>query len=252
MQIKTTDVELRVDDSLMRVYVASPRDTGKETAKKYPGIVLFSEIFQLTGPILRSVNRLAGHGFVVAAHEIYHRHEPVGTVIGYDDLGRMRGNEGARITPVRAYDADTSAVLDYLGKHEQVAAGRLGAVGFCIGGHLCIRAALDPRVKAAVACYPTGVHSGRLGKDADAGTLARLGEIKGELITVFGSVDPHVPTEGRKTIREKLVSSGVRHHYVELPGEHAFMRDEGPRYDAAAADEVYLMAVAMFRRVFGE
>lgn len=246
MQIKTTDVELRVDDSVMRVYVAAPKETGR----KYPGLVLFSEIFQLTGPILRSVNRMAGHGFVVAAHEIYHRIEPVGTVIGYDDLGRIRGNDGARRTAVREFDADTSAVLDYLGGHEQVAAGQLGAVGFCIGGHLCVRAALDARVKAAVACYPTGVHSGKLGRDTDAGTLARLGEIKGELLTVFGSVDPHVPAEGRKVIREKLKATGVKHHYLELPGEHAFMRDEGVRYDAAAADEVYLTAVAMFRRVF--
>ncbi len=246
MQIKTSDAELRVDDSLMRAYVAAPRPEGK-----YPGILLYSEIFQLTGPIIRAANRLAGHGFVVAAPEIYHRIEPVGTVIGYDDLGRMRGNEGAKRTKVAEFDADARATLDYLGTHPQVAAGKLGTMGFCIGGHLAMRAALDPRIKAGVCCYPTGVHSGKLGKDADAGTLARLGEIKGDLLVVFGAVDPHVPAEGRKTVGEALAKAGVRHRVLTVDGEHAFMRDEGPRYDAAAADQVYGEAVALFKRVIG-
>jgi carboxymethylenebutenolidase len=243
MQIKTSDAELRVDDSLMRVYVAAPRPEGK-----YPGILLYSEIFQLTGPIIRSANRLAGHGFVVAAPEIYHRIEPVGTVIGYDDLGRMRGNEGAKRTRVAEFDADGRATLDYLEKHPQVAAGKLGTMGFCIGGHLAMRAALDPQVKAGVCCYPTGVHSGKLGEDADAGTLGRLGEIKGELLVVFGDVDPHVSAEGRKAVAEALVQAGVKHRVLTVGGEHAFMRDEGPRYDAAAADQVYGEAIGLFKR----
>ena len=243
MQIKTTDAELRVNDSLMRVYVAAPKPEGK-----YPAILLYSEIFQLTGPILRSANRLAGHGFVVAAPEIYHRIEPVGTVIAYDDLGRMRGNDDAKRTPVAAFDADARATLDHLAQHPQVAPGQLATMGFCIGGHLAMRAALDPRIKAAVCCYPTGVHSGKLGKDNDAGTLQRLGEIKAQLLVVFGDADPHVPAEGRKTLAENLARSNVNHRILTLPGEHAFMRDEGPRYDPAAADQVYAEAIALFKR----
>ena len=124
-------------------------------------------------------------------------------------------------------------------------------MGFCIGGHLAIRAALDPRVLATVACYPTGVHSGKLGKDDDAGTLARLGEIRGELLAVFGEQDPHVPPEGRKTVAEALARAGVRHRVSIVQGEHAFMRDEGARFDPATADAVWADAVATFRRVLG-
>jgi carboxymethylenebutenolidase len=245
MQIQTHDADLYVDNSLMRVYVASPKPEGK-----YPGILLYSEIFQLTGPILRSANRLAGHGFVVAAPEIYHRHEPIGTVIAYDDLGRMRGNDGAKRTVVSAFDADAKATLDYLAQHPQVAPTQLGTMGFCIGGHLAMRGALDPRVKASVCCYPTGVHNGKLGKDADAGTLQRFNELRAELLVVFGSIDPHVPAVGRQIVAEALKKSNVRHKILELPGEHAFMRDEGVRYDPAAADTVYTEAISLFRRAF--
>lgn len=244
MQIVTSDAELRVDNSPMRVYVASPKPDGE-----YPGVLLYSEIFQLTAPIRRSCERLAGHGFVVAAPEIYHRHERPGTVIPYDDIGRIWGNEGAKRTPVAAFDADARATLDFLASHPQVSPGTLATMGFCIGGHLAWRAALQPDVKAAVCCYATGVHNGKLGKDADAGTLARFSEIKGEMLVVFGAADPHVPSDGRQKILDTLESAGVKHRVLLVNGEHAFMRDEGPRYDPAAADQVWAGAIAMFNHV---
>ena len=85
MQITTTNVELTIDGFPCRTYVAAPKTT--QSGARYPGIVLYSEIFQLTGPICRAANRLAGHGFVVAAPEIYHRTCPPGLVIAYDDPG---------------------------------------------------------------------------------------------------------------------------------------------------------------------
>ena len=75
----------------------------------------------------------------------------------------------------------------------RVAPGKIGAVGFCIGGHLAFRAAFQPDVRATVCYYATGLHDGKLGQDADAGSLARAKEIRGELLMIFGTKDPHVP-----------------------------------------------------------
>jgi len=246
VQIQTREADLKVDGRPMRTVVVSPKPDGP-----YPGILLYSEIFQLTAPIRRSMERLAGHGFVVAGPEIYHRIEPPGTVIAYDDAGRMRGQDDAARTSAAEFDADRSAVLDYLGSQQDVAAGKLGTMGFCIGGHLAFRAALDPRVNAAVCCYPTGLHNGRVGKDADAGTLDRAREIQGELLVVFGATDPHVPEDARRKVAAALADARVKHRIHLAPGEHAFMRDEGPRYDPEGADEVWRMAVELFRRVLG-
>ncbi len=245
MQITNRDVELKVEGGVMRTYVAAPYQAGQ-----YPGILLYSEIFQLTGPIRRSCERLAGHGFVVAAPEIYHRIERPGVVIPYDDIGRMWGNYDANRTKVAEFDADCKAVLDYLDGEASVARGKLGTIGFCIGGHLAMRAALDTRVKAAVCCYPTGVHNGKLGADADAGTLARLGEIKGELLVCVGRLDPHVPDAARNTLNTALQATGVRHQFKVYEAEHAFMRDEGNRYDSEAADSVWAEVVSLYNRVF--
>src|SRR5262245_32961962 len=245
MQIQTRESEIRVDGRPMRTVVVSPKTEGR-----FPAILLYSEIFQLTGPIRRAMERLAGHGFVVAGPEIYHRIESPGLVIPYDDAGRMRGQDDAARTTVAQFDADRIAVLDFLEKLPDVAPGKLGSMGFCIGGHLAFRAAFDPRVGAAVCGYPTGLHTGKVGAEPDAGTLGEAKEIRGELLVVFGAADPHIPEEGRRKIAGALAAAGVKHRIHLAPGEHAFMRDEGNRYDPEASDEVWAMTVRLFRKVF--
>jgi carboxymethylenebutenolidase len=245
MVITTEHVDVEVGGSAMRVQVFAPKGDGA-----HPGVLVYSDIFQLTGPTVRACARLAGYGFVVAAPEIYHRVEPPGTAIPFDDAGRTRGLEDAAHTSVAEFDADCRATLDYLKSHPRVTEGQLGAAGFCIGGHLAFRAALQPDVRATVCFYPTGVHNGKLGKDEDAGTLARVGEIRGALLLVFGSADPHVPEDGREKIVEALHAAGVNFDVKLYPAEHAFMRDEGPRYDPVATDEAFGEMIKLFRGAF--
>jgi len=245
MVITTEYVEVEVGGSPMRLMVCAPRGEGE-----WPGVLCYSDIFQLTGPTVRACARLAGYGFVVAAPEIYHRIEPPGTVIPFDDAGRESGLEDAARTSVEEFDADCRAALDYLATHPRVAAGKLGATGFCIGGHLAFRAALHADVRATVCFYPTGVHDGKLGADSDAGTLARAREIRGELLLVFGSADPHVPEAGREKIADALREAGASFEVKLYAAEHAFMRDEGPRYDPEATDAAFADMLRLFRRTF--
>jgi carboxymethylenebutenolidase len=244
MVLTTEYVEIPVGAGSMRTFVAAPIEQGE-----YPGTLFYSDIFQLTGPTIRAATRLAGYGFVVAAPEIYHRVEPAGTVIPFDDEGRIRGLAGAAQTPVADFDADCRAVLDYLDQHPSVEKGKLGACGFCIGGHLAFRAALQPDVLGTVCFYGTGIHNGKLGKDEDAGSLERASEIRGELLMVFGTKDPHVPEEGRAKIKNELERAGTNFKISLYPAEHAFMRDEGPRYDSEIADQSWGEMIEFFRRV---
>lgn len=227
----------------MRVYVAAP-----EPAGQYPGILFYSDIYQLGRPITLLADRLAGYGYVVAAPEIFHRLEPIGTAIEPTDLGKLRGNDDARRTAIAEYDADAQAVLEWLQSENTVIPSKLGAMGFCIGGHLALRAALQSQVKAAVCCYPTGIHSGKLGRGV-ADTKERVGEIKGEVLTLFGTIDPHVPPEGRQTILQAFDKAGVRHQSLLYENNHTFMRDDGYRYDPAATDTAWAEITAFLERV---
>jgi len=106
----------------MRTYVLYPVAEGR-----YPGIVLFSEIFQVTGPIRRSAALLAGHGFVVVVPEIFHELEEPGTVLPYDQAGADRGNADKINKELASYDADAKTALSYLKSHPKCT-GKIGSM----------------------------------------------------------------------------------------------------------------------------
>ncbi len=238
--------DLATPSGPMRTFVFRPAAPGR-----YPGILLYSEIFQVTGPIRRTAAFLAGHGFVVAVPEIYHEFEPAGKVLAYDPAGSERGNSLKAAKPLADYDNDARAVLTYLANHPQCT-GRLGTMGICIGGHLSFRAATNPGVLAAVCFYATGLHNGALGQGMNADSLARTAEIKGELLMIWGRQDPHVPLEGRNTVHAALEKAGVKFTWHEVNAAHAFLRDEGNRYDPELATICLGLAISLLRRKRGE
>jgi carboxymethylenebutenolidase len=191
-----------------------------------------------------------GHGFVVAVPEIFHDLEPPGAELPYDQAGADKGNKDKIGKPVTAYDADARAVLDYL-EGSAHCTGKLGVMGICIGGHLAYRASMNPRVLAGVCFYATDIHKGSLGLGGDD-SLARTGEIRGEMLMIWGRQDPHVPAEGRARIHARMNEMGVRFTWHEWNAQHAFLRDEGPRYDPALALVGYRMAIDLFARRLGE
>jgi carboxymethylenebutenolidase len=238
--------DLQTPTGAMRTYVYVP--SHPTVCRRYPGLLLYPEIFQQTAPIVRLCLQLASHGHVVMAPEIYHEHEPPGTVLGYDDDGRDKGNAYKKATKLSSFDEGARAVIRALQDHPSCD-GRLGAVGFCIGGHLAFRAALAPEVLACASFYPTDLHTGALGEGGKADTLARAREIKGEVAMIWGRQDPHIPAAGRRAVYDALTEAGVLFSWHETNAEHAFMRDEGPRYDAEAARLAMGVALGLFGRV---
>ena len=245
MILAESSVDLSTPSGPMRTYVYRPVAPGR-----WPGLVLFSEIYQRTGPIARMAAMLAGHGHVVAVPEIFHELEPPGCVLAYDTAGADKGNQNKVGKPIGAYDADARSVLGFLATHPNCT-GKRGVIGICIGGHLSFRAAMNPEVLAAVCFYATDIHKGSLGSGGDD-SLARAAEIKGELQMIWGRQDPHIPAEGRARIGQRLNEAGVSFTWHEVNGAHAFLRDEGPRYDPALALTCLRLAIDLFKRKLGE
>ena len=239
-------VDIQTPTGPMRTHFFRPAAQGR-----YPGLTLFSEIFQVTGPIRRTAAMLAGHGFVVAVPEIFHELEPAGTALAYDEAGVVRGNRHKTTKELASFDSDARAVLDYL-KASPHCSGKLGVMGICVGGHLAFRAAMNPEVLAGTCCYATDIHKRSLGKGMHDNSLDRVGEITGEMLMIWGRQDPHVPREGRALIYNALADEGVHFQWHEFNAAHAFIRDEGPRYDPAAVRICYGMALELFKRRLGE
>ncbi len=235
-------VDLQTSYGPMRTHLFRPQGEGK-----YPGVILYSEIYQVTAPIARTAAFLAGHGFLVAVPEVYHEFVQLGEVFNYDKSDTDRGNTLKTTKELRSYDEDARAVLNYLAT-DPGCSGRMGTVGICLGGHLAFRAAMNPEVEAGVCFYATDIHKRSLAKGMQDDTLDRMHEIRGEMLMVWGRQDPHIPLAGRRVVYDAMMSVGINFTWHEFNGEHAFLRDEGHRYDPALAQLLNGMAVELLSR----
>lgn len=242
MLIKTHIADLPTPTGTMRTYIHRPAHNGK-----VPAILFYSEIFQQTGPIERAAKFMAGQGYAVLVPEVFHEHNPIGTVLGYDDAGRDKGNADKSAKDVQGYDTDNRAMIDFLNTQDWYD-GNLGAMGFCIGGHLAFRAALQPEVKATACFYATDLHTNVIPNQPNQHSMERLADITGELMMIWGKQDNHIPTSGRTLVYHKLNEANINFTWHEFNGQHAFMRDEGERYDPQLAMTGYQLALQMFGR----
>ncbi len=216
---------------------------------KYPAIILYPEIYQVTAPIRRAAGFLAGHGFVVVAPEVYHEFEEPGTVFEYDKPGTDRGNELKTAKEMESFDDDAAALVKFLKSHE-ACTGKIGALGICLGGHLSFRACVtEPEISAGASFYGTDLHQRSLGKGGNDGTLDRAAEIKAEMLMVWGRQDPHISREGRSEIYNTMTDAGLTLSWHEFNGQHAFMRDIGHRHDPEIASQVWALTLAHFTRI---
>lgn len=234
--------DLTTPTGAMRTYLFRPR-----VAHPVPAVILFTEIYQVTHQMRRAAALIAGHGYLVAVPEIFHDHLPGGKVLPYNDEGTAEGRRIKSTKSIGCFDADAGAVIAMLRRHER-ATDAIGALGFCIGGHLAVRAGLNPEVRAVAAYYPSGLHSGQLGRGGNADTLNRLGELRGECAFYLGQQDDLIPVAGRRHVQDALGAAGTNHRWHEFQTDHAFMRDAGPAYDPEVALHCWADTVALFRR----
>ncbi|KAI1106762.1 alpha/beta-hydrolase [Jackrogersella minutella] len=255
------DVQTNVDgkETTMRIFTFHPTISQYPNAR-FPGVVLFSEIYQVTGPVARFARQIAGQGYIVAAPSSYHDFTGP-EALAYDGPGTDKGNEYKITKTLQSYDADSYKAVDYL-LSLPTCNGRIGTSGMCLGGHLSVRASLDPRVNATVAFFGTDIHSRTLGPYTAADwsvegpansnhTIDRLGEIKGELAMIFGLKDTHVPDAGRDLVRQKLRAAGTVFSWYEFAwAQHAFIRDEQSkdRYDPAVTKICFEVLLELFGR----
>lgn len=234
----------------MRTHIFRPLATGTKGAeRKYPAIILYSEIYQVTEPIRRAAEYLTGHGFLVVAPEVYHEFEEPGTVFQYDQADTARGNELKITKEISSFDDDAAALVDFLQNHGSCS-GKIGVLGICLGGHLSFRACVtQPEITAGASFYGTDLPQRSLGKGGNDGTLDRASEINAEMLMIWGRQDPHISREGRREIYDTMTDADLTISWHEFNGQHAFMRDIGHRHDPEIATQVWSLTLAFFTRL---
>ncbi|CCK68245.1 carboxymethylenebutenolidase KNAG_0A05820 [Huiozyma naganishii CBS 8797] len=246
------DVPTSCGQTPMRCYIFTPKVANYPQAK-FPGVIVYSEIYQVTGPVRRFAQRIASQGYVVIAPAIYHNF--VGPeAMPYDVKGTDDGNQYKIEKSLSSYDEDNKLCCDLLYRLPQFDGARIGVTGMCLGGHLAFRALLDKRISCATCFFPTDIHSKTLGLGKNDDSLERVSKEltrDQEMILIFGTLDTHVPPEGRDLIRKTLRDNNCRVTFLEvLEAQHAFIRDESSkgRYDAAITEGCLGLMLEQFNR----
>ncbi len=194
------------------------------------GIVVIQEIFGVNSHIRAVTDRFAAEGYLAVAPAIF-EHVEKGFDVGYDPNSRAKGMAIAGKMDRDQAQRDIAAAIEIAKE-----GGKVGIVGFCLGGTLAwVAAATQPGLSAAVCYYGGGI----LG----------LKDLKPRVPTLmhFGEKDQHIPVAGVKEFAASRPDILV-HIY---PADHGFNCDQRESYDAPSAKLAWTRTIEFLRQHLG-
>jgi carboxymethylenebutenolidase len=213
-------------------------------------VLVFMEIFGINTHIRDVVERVAREGYVALAPDYFHRTGP-GAEYGYDDGGFAKGMALLGALKADEMISDARDSLAWLRDRSDVRGDRIGAMGFCIGGHMTYLIACESDVAAAASFYGGGIAAPQ-GPGGAPATIGRTGKIKGRILCLFGAEDSFIPLDQVEAIKAALAEQGVRHDTVVYEGaDHGFFCDQRGTYHEKAAADAWERVKRLFAKELG-
>ena len=202
--------------------------------------MLLQEIFGLNANIRAIADGYAARGYSVVAPDLFWRQEPGVQLDPANAADRDRATALMKGLDQRLVVADALAAASYLSALKG-ASGKVGAVGYCLGGKLAYLLAAHPEIHSAVSYYGVAIQA-ELGAAAD---------IACPLLLHIAMDDHLCPPLAQSAIREALGPvEGVE--ILEYPGVgHAFARRGGPGFNAVAAERADMATAAFLTHTLG-
>jgi carboxymethylenebutenolidase len=206
------------DGGSLRGYLCVP------PAGRGPGLVVEQEIFGINENVRFVCEEYARQGFVTLAPDLFWRMEP-GIDLDYSEHGWARAFECFQKFDADAGVRDIAATIKALRARPECT-GKVGCIGYCLGGKLAYLTAARTDCDASVGYY--GVQIDTL--------LGEKGGIRTPLMLHIAERDQFVPPESQAKVKEGLngMSNVEVHSYAGV--DHAFARHKGDHYDKAAAE----------------
>jgi carboxymethylenebutenolidase len=222
------------DGGSFSAYLAAPK------AGKGPGVVVIQEIFGVNAVMRGISDNLAAQGYAAICPDLFWRMKSGiqltdqteaewKLAVGY--FGRFDADKGAE---------DLKATLAALRKHP-ACSGKVGAVGYCLGGKLAYLMATRSDADCSVGYYGVGI------QDA----LGEGKNIKHPLLLHIAGKDEFVPPPAQAAVKAGLKGNPNVTIYDYPDCNHAFARIGGAHYDKQAADQANQRSAEFFRRHLG-
>ena len=204
-----------------------------------PGLVLLQEIFGINGFMKAMADRYAEEGYVVLVPDLFWRMKP-GVVLGYGDADFAQALDyHDRFDEKLAID-DVAATLDAVRALPEQA-GKVGVIGYCLGGRLAMLTAARTDVDCAISYYGVNLQN----------HLDEAATVRCPMMFHFPENDAFCPADARERIIAAFASHPAAECYVYPGCDHAFATPERPQFDKPAALMAYSRTMAMLRKVLG-
>jgi carboxymethylenebutenolidase len=199
-------------------YIALPEKTPA------PGIVVAQEIFGVNQVMRDICDWLAGEGFVAGCPDLFWRIEPEIQLTDKTEAEWARAFELFNIFDVDKGIEDMKLTLAHMRKHE-ACNGKAGTIGYCLGGKIAYLMATRSDADCNVGYYGVGL----------AELLDEAGNIGKPLMLHCATKDRFVPPEAQQQVSAGLAGNPHVTLHLYEGQDHAFAREGGEHYDAAAA-----------------
>ena len=209
---------IKTRDGEFGAYVAKPQGEGP-----WPAVVAIQEIFGVNAVMREVCDRLAGEGFLAVAPDLFWRLEP-----GIELTDQTKAEWDEALAFMNRFDIDKGvediqATIDQIRDSGQ-STGKVGAVGYCLGGHLAFLVATRTNADASVGYYGVNLQ-------------ARLGEtIRAPLMLHIAELDGFSTPEARDQVIAALKDNPLVTLHVYAGRDHAFARPGGQHYDRDDAE----------------
>ncbi|HET6971328.1 MAG TPA: dienelactone hydrolase family protein [Phenylobacterium sp.] len=227
-------ISIATPDGTFSAYVARPK------ADKAPAVVVIQEIFGVNQVMREITDGLAGQGYLAICPDLFWRIEPGIDITDKSEAEWKRAFELFNAFDVDAGVEDIQATIT-AARADAQCNGKVGAVGFCLGGLLAFLTATRTDADAAASYYGVGLE----GRVAEAEKLAQ------PLLLHIAEEDQFVPKEAQTIILKALKD----HPQIEIhtyPGrDHAFARPGGEHFDEADAKLAGGRTLQFFKRTIG-
>ncbi len=219
-----------VGDGFFDAYLSLPA-TGNG-----PGLLLIQEIFGVNEHIRNVADRWAELGFVVLAPDLFWRIKP-GIELGYEGADFDQALKYFEMFDENKGLSDLKEAATALRDHKRCS-GRVGAIGFCLGGKLAYRLAGQFNLNAAVSYYPVFLEQ----------FLEEAERIRCETIIHFAELDQFVPKPTYEKIAEKLTRKNNFHLYMYDGVDHGFSCDARATYNKEAAKLAHERSLELLKK----
>ncbi len=200
-----------------------------------PSVVILQEIFGVNANIRAIADDYAERNFNAVAPDLYWRQQ-AGVQLSAKKPEEVKQAMDLMKGMDQELAAQDAVAAGNFARQLEGANGKLGAVGYCIGGKIAYLLATKPGVDAAVSYYGIAIY----------GALDKASEIKCPLLLHIPEEDHLCPPEAQAKIKQALASrSGVR--IMTYPGvDHAFARQGGDAFNAEATKRADAGTAALF------